>query len=279
MRVRAGLAFVAIAAMGLTGPSSAVPRGSKVLAAEAPPNAAFVTAHYLEALAKLKRPKTVAFEYALAQLGLHTMEQTHRVYRSGSSERDETLIIDGVKLKAPAVRIITGRNPHYDIAVVTPRLETYRFVPIAATKTPNGGYTYVFHLVPHAPRAFTITAIELDGRTFLPSLVKFTTSANGAHGTGMLRYSGVDGYWVIREATISAMLPNGKPARERITWSRYRFPSTLPRDTFRVPRPQASPTLVPGAMVVPGDAGAPPANPVPINLPNAIELPGTVAPK
>ena len=219
------VALVAMMAVGLAAPSIA-----------APPNAAYVTAHYRSALANLKRPTSVSFEYSLAQLGLHTMEQTHRVYRSGSNERDEMLVIDGVKLKSPAVRVIMGRNPHYDIAIVTPRPETYRFFPIVARKAP-GGFTYIFHLEPRAPRAFAITAIELDGRTFLPSLVKFTTSANGAHGAGTLRYSGIDGYWVVREAIIAATLPNGKSARERITWSKYQFPTSLPRDTFRVPRP------------------------------------------
>jgi hypothetical protein len=279
MNIRAGLAFVALCAVWLTAPSFAAPRGSKIAAVEAAPNAAYVTAHYLTALAKLKHAKTVSFEYALEQLGLHTMEQTHRVYRSGSNERDETLVIDGIKLNAPAVRIITGRNPHYDIAVVTPRPETYRFTPVAAPKTSTGVYTYVFHVAPRAPRAFAVTAIELDGRTFLPLLVKFTTSASGARGTGMLRYSGVDGYWVVREAAISAMLPNGKTARERITWSRYRFPATLPRDTFRVPRPQASATVLPDALAVPGDAGAPVANPGTVDPARPITIPGPVAPK
>jgi hypothetical protein len=167
MNIRAGLAFVALCAVWLTAPSFAAPRGSKIAAVEAAPNAAYVTAHYLTALAKLKHAKTVSFEYALEQLGLHTMEQTHRVYRSGSNERDETLVIDGIKLNAPAVRIITGRNPHYDIAVVTPRPETYRFTPVAAPKTSTGVYTYVFHVAPRAPRAFAVTAIELDGRTYL----------------------------------------------------------------------------------------------------------------
>ena len=246
MDVRAGVALVAILAMGLA--SRAIAASSNA----APPNAAYVTAHYRSALANLKRPASISFEYSLAQLGLHTMEQTHRVYRSGSNERDEMLVIDGVKLKSPAVRVIMGRNPHYDIAIVTPRPETYRFVPVIARKVPGGGFTYIFHLEPRAPRAFAITAIELDGRTFLPSLVKFTTSANGAHGAGTLRYSGIDGYWVVREADIAATLPNGKPARERITWSKYQFPTTLPPDTFRVPRPQTAPTLVPGVLAIPG---------------------------
>ena len=277
MNVCAGVALVALTAMGLVAPSFAATRGSRATLVEVPPSAAYVTAHYLAALAKLKRPQNVSFEYSLAQLGLHTMEQTHRVYRSGRNERDEMLVIDGVKLKAPAVRVITGHNPHYDIAIVTPRPDAYRFVPISARKSPGGGFTYIFHLEPRAPRAFAITAIELDGRTFLPSLVEFRTSANGAHGAGMLRYSGIDGYWVVREAAISATLPNGKPAREHIAWSKYRFPTTLPRDTFRVPR--TSPTLVPGALALPVDAEAGPAIPAQMNQPQSITQPGAIAPK
>ena len=267
MDVRAGVVLVAMTVAGLAAPSLAAPRGARAPGVDVPPNAAYVTAHYLTALARLKRPQSVSFEYSLAQLGLHTMEQTHRVYRSGRNERDEMLVIDGVTLKAPAVRVITGHNPHYDIAVVTPRMDSYRFIPIGARRASGGGFTYIFHLAPHAPRAFTITAIELDGRTFLPSLVKFTTAANGARGSGMLRYSAVDGYWVVREAAIAATLPNGKSAREHITWSKYRFPITLPRDTFRVPHSAPTP-LVPNL-----------ALPAPIDPAQSIPLPGAIAPK
>jgi hypothetical protein len=35
----------------------------------------------------------------------------------------------------------------------------------------------------------------------------------------------------------------GKPARERITWSDYRFPQSLPPSTFQPPQPLPQATL------------------------------------
>ncbi len=235
-----------------------------------PLGAAAVMTRYLAALAALRRPPAVSFEFALSQLGLHDMEQTHRVYRSGRSERDETLAIDGYTLKAPSVRIINGRSPHYDIATVAPRPDTYRFTPVAARKTP-GGYAYVFRTALRRPRAFGVREIEVDSRSFLPAVVRFATTGNGARGAGELRYGRAELYWVVREAAITARLRDGKRARERIVWTRYRFPPSLPAQTFRAPRPRPRPSAVapvPGLAPPPAPGVAPP--PVPRPAPPAV---------
>ena len=71
----------------------------------APPlEPATVLARYADALAALKHPAAISFEFSVEQLGLRNLEQTHRVYRSGSDERDETLSVDGYALNYPAVR-------------------------------------------------------------------------------------------------------------------------------------------------------------------------------
>lgn len=251
----ASLACVATAAV----PSVAGPGAhARTAFAPAPPalDAATVTERYRAALLRLRRPPALAFEYTLEQLGLHDMEQTHRVYRSGPSERDEVLVVDGYRLKAPAVRIITGRAPHYDIATIAPRPDAYRLVPIATLRA-AGGYRYRFRTAALGPRAFEVREIDLDGATFLPAVVRFAIAANGAHGTGELEYAAASGYWLIRSARVSAILRDGKRARETIVWGKYQFPVGLPADTFRAPRPSGTP--LPGA--VPLD-DAEPAAPV-----------------
>lgn len=201
---------------------------------------ALVLASYATALATLRRPKSMAFEFTISQLGLHDMEQSHRAYRSGSSERDETLVVDGHPQLL--VQIITNHTYRYDIGSVAPNPRAYAFTYTDAVRS-SGGYTYVFRTVPRAKAVFAVSEIEIDGRTFLPAIVRFRVAGGGARGSGELLFGRSDIYWVIREATVTARLRDGKTARERIVWTKYRFPSSLPRSTFEVPKP--GPKLTP----------------------------------
>ncbi len=246
MDLRRALASLAVF-VGIATPfvARAAPGGSARVAATRPalgkpPAARVVIARYRAALAAFEQPKAISFEFSLSQLGLHNMEQSHRVYRSGTNERDETLVVDGYRLKAPSVRIITGHGSHYDLLAIAPQPQTYRFVPVAAVDV-GGAYHYLFRVSPLGPRSFAVREIELDGHTFLPALVRFRTASNGARGAGELRYGSADGYWVIRSANVVAKLRDGKSARERIVWSHYTFPASLPPDTFRAPRVRATP--------------------------------------
>jgi hypothetical protein len=208
---------------------------------------AAVLAHYDQALATLKRPPTLSFEYSVEQLGLRNIEQTHRVYRSGLNERDETLVVDSYTLTQPEVRILSNRTNHYDVAAVAPKVADYTFA-FAGTKHDANGFTYVFHTTPRATPAFEVTEVEIDGRTFLPSLLHFKIGGGGARGSGELTYGRTDAYWVIRSAAVSVHLTNGATARERIEWSAYRFPPSLPDSTFAAPRALATATpLLPDA--------------------------------
>jgi hypothetical protein len=162
------------------------------------------------------------------------MEQTHRVYRSGRSERDETLIVDGYELQAPSIRIITNRNYRYDIAAVAPRPAAYRFVYTGAI--PRGpSFTYVFRTAPFGRPAFAVTEVEIDGVRFLPSAVRFKLAGDDARGSGTLAYESHGGYWVVRDAVVDARLTSGATAHEHIAWSDYSFPSSLPDSTFEAP--------------------------------------------
>ncbi len=229
-------AAVAVAAGGVR----AAPRPPAAAQAPAALAPATVLARYAEALESLREPPALSFEYSVEQLGLRDIEQTHRVYRSGLNERDETLIVDSYALRQPAVRILANRTNRYDIAVVAPKAAEYAFT-FAGARRDAGGYTYAFRTVPRGSPSFAVSEIDIDGRSFLPSLVRFKIDGGGARGSGELAYGPADLYWVVRSATVSAHLANGATARERIEWSAYRFPPSLPASTFEAPRATATP--------------------------------------
>lgn len=215
-----------------------------------------VLAGYVAALAALRRPAALSFEYTLSQLGLHDMEQSHRVYRRGLDERDETLVVDGYALKAPSVRILRNRSYRYDVTATAPRPAQYAFA-FAGTTAQGGELAYRFRTRPTTPRAFEVLAVDIDGRTSLPSVISFRIAGGGARGRGVLRYALSDGRWVIREANVTVRLARGTTARERISWSSYRFFDSLPASTFEAPRPNpsASPNLLaPAAAATPPPA-------------------------
>jgi hypothetical protein len=200
----------------------------------APLDPATVLARYAAALAALKHPPALSFEFSIEQLGLRNIEQTHRVYRSGSQERDETLSIDGYALKNPAVRIFGNRRYRYDIAAVAPKPETYDFSFSSARRVGNH-YAYSFDTKPRSAASFAVTGVTIDGASFLPSVVRFHAGGGPARASGRLHYIGSGRYWVVSDATADAQLPDGKLAHERIVWSKYRFPESLPPATFRAP--------------------------------------------
>ncbi|MFZ1125946.1 MAG: hypothetical protein WAN59_12475 [Candidatus Baltobacteraceae bacterium] len=200
----------------------------------APPlEPATVLARYADALAALKHPAAISFEFSVEQLGLRNLEQTHRVYRSGSDERDETLSVDGYALKNPAVRIFRNRGYRYDIATIAPKPEAYEF-SFSSVQRAGDHYAYSFETKSRAAASFAVTGVTIDGASFLPSVVRFAASG-GARASGRLRYVGAQGYWVVTEAIADARLPDGKVAHERIVWSSYRFPQSLPPSTFQAP--------------------------------------------
>ena len=216
-----------------------------------------VLAGYASALATLHPPKTVSFEYSVEQLGLHNLEQRHRVYRSGRSERDETLVVNGQKLPRPAIRILNNRTNRYDIAAIAPKPNGYAFAYLGA-RSGGSGTLYTFRTRPHVPGAFAVSEISVDGRSFLPAIVRFRIAGGHARGSGELRYGRAEAYWVVRQAQVSVRMTSGATAYERITWSQYQFPASLPRSTFEAPRatpaplpaiatPAPTPTPIPGA--------------------------------
>jgi hypothetical protein len=233
-----------LATLGAKAASSPPGATAKVLAP------ADVLANYARALKRNESPPAMSFDYSVAQLGLVNMEQTHHVYRSGLHERDEMLVVDGYTLKRPSIRILANRTARYDISAVAPPPAAYRFT-YGGKVLRDDGYAYVFKTEALSPRAFSVTAVELDGVRFLPSFVRFKIGGTGARGSGELTFAPSGRYWVVRDATVSAHLTNGTTAHEHIVWSDYSFPSELPPSTFEAPSVRAPDAPEPAATTTP----------------------------
>jgi hypothetical protein len=223
-----GLVF---AVMALPGPGRA---------AEAPPDAtlgapATVLARYEEAMDRVEVPKVLRFEYSVEQVGPHDLAQTHRVYRSGLTERDEILSVDGQPLSVPSIRVVRNRSNRYAVTELAPRAAEYAFAYVGPHR--DGTRTdYVFATTPHEPRSgFAVGAVTIDGVHFLPRMIAYTTAAGSLRGKGTLSYWMQDKYWVVQEASVAARI-GGKLARERFVFHNYDFPRSLPESTFIEPR-------------------------------------------
>ncbi|HET7814414.1 MAG TPA: hypothetical protein VFL13_08575 [Candidatus Baltobacteraceae bacterium] len=198
-----------------------------------------VIQRYARTMLRLTAPKVLVFSYTVSQAGPTAIEQTHRIYRSGELVRDETLLVDGAKQKT--IRISRYRN-RYTLSNLAPRLTEYTFLFEGATRS-GSTLQYAYKAVPNAPstNGFAIDGMVIDGKSFLPSLVRFHTVSAGARGDGTVTFVPSGAYWVPQVVNIEATLA-GKSARERITFSGYRFPLRLPKSTFQGPRPLPSAT-------------------------------------
>jgi hypothetical protein len=224
--------------LGLAGPAAAAPLA--VSAPALPPSV--VLTKYAAAMALAKEPQAFSFEYALDQSGVHNLSSRHRVYRSGATERDETIAINGQQTRRPEVRIFRNRPNRYELAKIAPREDAYIFMP-AGTIVSGKHRDYSFRLTPYKPQAFRVDRIIIDGVTFLPRSLSYTMHAGANVGTGTLVFGKSDKYWMIGTATASV-----GDSREKIVWSGYRFISAMPRETFAEPKPVPSVVvpLVPG---------------------------------
>ena len=197
-----------------------------------------IVARYQAALAALKEPRVFVVVYTLEQTGTRTLEQTHRIFRSGSDERDETIAVNGTRSRTPVVRIFRRRPFRYGVRALAPLPAKYDFVYAGPRR--NGKHVdYVFRVTPRGPLgAFTFTDVSIDGITFLPSAVSFATAQHD--GRGSVYFVKSASWWVARGASASA---NGRDgvAHERLSFIDWRFPTSLPPSTFGVPRPPSTP--------------------------------------
>jgi hypothetical protein len=189
---------------------------------------AVVLQRYAAALAAVKEPAVITFDYTLEQTGRRMLEQTHRVFRAGNDERDETLTVDGKRLDPPKVRIFRGRRNRYTLALLAPRVTDYDFVYVGPHKDVRH-IDYVFRLTPKAPRTFAVTTMTIDGVRFLPVSIGFATTSNA--GTGSIAFGSIERWWVPYAASARATVA-AEVATEHLNFYTYRFPRTLPPSTF-----------------------------------------------
>lgn len=226
----------AVLALGIACVGAASPPPLKELDSQ------LVLNRYSAALAACAPVKNVVFTYSVSQAGLHNIEQTHRIFRSKSRQRDETIAVEGDPVKMKMIRMV-NKSDRYAIARVAPRQGAYAFLFLGTHK--NGRHLdYIYAAQPLAQPAFHVTELTVDGSNYLPGLIRFTMNAGKIHATGALSYQKIGTYCVPALATVGATV-GGKPTRERITWSAYSFPASLPPSTFNQPKPLAVPTLPP----------------------------------
>jgi len=195
----------------------------------------YVLQRYVLAVANVAPPKVVVYSYTVSQVGPSNIEQRHRVYRSGTSVRDETVWVDGMTLRRKIVRF-SHRADRYAVERFAPRPDSYQLLFLGTTR--DGRHLdYVYESTPLSrPAGAWIDRLTIDGANFLPRAVHFHTSGAEAAGTGNVEFAPFGKYWMPVAAVAQARV-KGKPARELITWSDYRFPSNLPPSTFQPPEP------------------------------------------
>jgi hypothetical protein len=233
VRLRALLTLVAFVAAA-AGPKPAVAaKAAPALAAVA------VLANYESVLAKALTPPYVSFEYTVEQVGVRDLQQDHRIYRDRSNERDELLSVNGEALTRPVVRLFRGRVERYTLGRLAPRASGYTFHYLRTNR--DGKRTsYEFATTPKVPGQFRIDRVTIDGTSFMPTQLAFTTKSGSVVGRGALVFGKVDRYYVPFSVNLTADV-QGKPTREKIVWSHYRFPDSLPSNVFTPPRPLPSP--------------------------------------
>lgn len=207
----------------------------------APLDSQVVLQRYASHLLAVEAPKTMVFTYSVSQAGPQSIEQAHRIYRSGELVRDETLQVDGQALKVKITRIARYRN-RYTIETLAPRMTEYAFLFLRSIRS-GSAYSYVYKAVPiGAIGPFVVQDVTIDGRTFLPSEIRFQTRTAKLKGTGSISFAKSGKYWVPTSVAVRATV-DGKPASERITFTSYQFPPSLPRSTFRTAHPLPTPVL------------------------------------
>ena len=193
-----------------------------------------VIARYEKAMAAVSEPRAFVVEYTVLQSGTRNIEQTHRVFRSGGLERDETIAVNGTSTTRPLVRIFRNRPFRYYVTRLAPRASGYEFT-FAGKRHAGHHDDYVFHATPKgAVRAYTVTDVTIDGVTFLPTEVDFATNVHDGHGT--INFAKSSTYWVAYGATASASEPAGS-SFERLSFAHWHFVKSLPASTFAAPRP------------------------------------------
>jgi hypothetical protein len=197
---------------------------------------ASMLARYAAALEANPTPVVLSFEYSVDQAGPHDIQETHRVFRSGTSERDELLTANGKTLVPPAIHIFLGHRNRYALEALAPRPEAYTFRYL--TSVHDGRHLdQVFATAPRSVTGVSVRRVVLDGVTALPTMITFATERY--NGTVIVTFGKVQKYWMAIAATATATTDKSL-AIEHLAFTRYRFPGSLAASTFATPRPLPS---------------------------------------
>lgn len=204
-------------------------------AAPVPADSQYVLQRYAQAVAAVTAPKTVIYSFTISQAGPSNIEQHHRIYRSGLDVRDETLSVDGMPLSRKIVRF-SRHAERYTVERFSPHPDSYELLFLGTAK--DGHHLdYVYEATPLTRASGArIDRLTIDGVKFLPRAVHFQSSGPDVAGSGEIEFAPFGKYWMPVLAEAQAHV-KGKPARERIVWSDYRFPQSLPPATFQAPEP------------------------------------------
>ncbi|MBV8529974.1 MAG: hypothetical protein JO104_01535 [Candidatus Eremiobacteraeota bacterium] len=195
----------------------------------------YVLQRYAVAVSAVPTPKAIVYAYTVSQVGPSNIEQRHVVYRSGTDVRDETLSVDGIALSRKIVRF-SRRADRYAVDRFAPRTDAYELL-FLGTARDGRHLDYVYEATPLThPAGASIDRLTIDGANFLPRVVHFHSGGADVAGSGEIEFGSFGKYWMPVMAVAQARI-KGKPARELITWSDYRFPASLPASTFQAPEP------------------------------------------
>ncbi|HEY2474244.1 MAG TPA: hypothetical protein VGI19_05520 [Candidatus Cybelea sp.] len=204
-------------------------------------DSAYVLQRYARAVAGVVSPKVVVYSYTVSQVGANNIEQRHSIYRSGMNVRDETLTIDGIALRHKVVRF-SQHEERYAVTRFAPNAAAYELL-FLGTARDGHHLDYVYEATPlNRSTAVWVDRLTIDGANFLPRVVRFHSTGPDLSGSGEVEFAAFGKYWLPVVANASARVA-GKPAHERIIWSDYRFPDSLPPSTFQTPRPLPRPSL------------------------------------
>jgi len=204
----------------------------------------YVLQRYAQALQSVQTPKVVVYAYTVSQVGPSNIEQRHQIYRSGLDVRDETLSVDGIPLTDKLVQF-SHHEERYSVVRFAPRSDAYELL-FVGTARDGRHLDYEYEATPLSRIAGTwIDRVTIDGANFLPRSVHFHSVALDVTGSAEIEFGAFGKYWMPVSVSAQALV-KGKPARERIVWSDYRFPASLPPSTFQAPQPlpEATPSPI-----------------------------------
>jgi hypothetical protein len=203
-------------------------------AAQTTPTAAQGLGAYRTALNSLPPLGNLVFQYTEVRSGpARALSEEHRVYRSaGGSERNETIVVNGMPVVPALVRFSASDAWPYDVRRFVVDETEYNVMYLGAT-TVAGKRVIGFSTVRATPGDFAITGLYLDPVRHLPVRVTFDTGGGGCRGQGAIDFAPIDSRWLPVAVNVSCTVaPGGETFRETIKFSAYQFPQVIPADVF-----------------------------------------------